>query len=217
MKHISTAALKSTLNIIVFIVLVIPLALPTPVAAQPLEAYVGATYNIPARTIPMVYGTMTRMGNTRSCSLYPPADTWMWCLYENNPSETYSAGSSISITSGPSHGIASVSTGGDGSPLTQAWYHTYTPDYGYTGIDSFSVDYYSVTYGAHYYYTLTFNIGPNVAPNNITLSNSSVAENQVINTTVGTLSSTDANEANSFTYSLVGGATGSFNISGATL
>jgi hypothetical protein len=45
----------------------------------------------------------------------------------------------------------------------------------------------------------------NETPNNLTLSNSTVAENQVIGTVVGNLSSTDPDTGNTFTYSLVAG------------
>lgn len=62
---------------------------------------------------------------------------------------------------------------------------------------------------------------PNQAPNNIALSNTSIPENQPINTVVGTLSTTDPDAGNTFTYTLVAGTgsadNGSFNISGAQL
>jgi hypothetical protein len=45
----------------------------------------------------------------------------------------------------------------------------------------------------------------NQAPTNLTLSNSTVAENQVIGTVIGNLSSTDPDTGNTFTYSLVTG------------
>ena len=45
----------------------------------------------------------------------------------------------------------------------------------------------------------------NQAPTNLTLSNSTVAENQPIATVVGNLSSTDPDTGNTFTYSLVSG------------
>ncbi|MBE9220435.1 DUF4347 domain-containing protein [Dolichospermum flos-aquae] len=45
----------------------------------------------------------------------------------------------------------------------------------------------------------------NQAPTNITLSNSNIAENQVIGTVVGNFSSTDPDTGNTFTYSLVTG------------
>jgi hypothetical protein len=61
----------------------------------------------------------------------------------------------------------------------------------------------------------------NIAPNNILLSNSSINENITANSTVGELTSTDANAANIFTYTLATGTgssdNGSFNINGATL
>jgi hypothetical protein len=59
------------------------------------------------------------------------------------------------------------------------------------------------------------------SPTDIQLSNSSIAENQPMTTTVGTLSTVDANAGDTFTYSLVSGAgdTGnaSFDISGSQL
>lgn len=62
---------------------------------------------------------------------------------------------------------------------------------------------------------------PNQAPTNIALSNTSIPENQPINTVVGTLSTTDPDAGNTFTYTLVAGTgsadNGSFNISGAQL
>ncbi|MDD1422766.1 cadherin domain-containing protein, partial [Dolichospermum sp. ST_sed1] len=45
----------------------------------------------------------------------------------------------------------------------------------------------------------------NQAPTNLTLSTSTVAENQIIGTVVGNLSTTDPDTANTFTYSLVTG------------
>ena len=45
----------------------------------------------------------------------------------------------------------------------------------------------------------------NQAPTNLTLSNSAVAENQIIGTVVGNLSTTDPNTGDTFTYSLVSG------------
>ncbi len=61
----------------------------------------------------------------------------------------------------------------------------------------------------------------NIAPTNIALSASSINENVPANATVGTLSSTDSNSGDTFTYALVSG-TGStdnafFNISGDNL
>ena len=61
----------------------------------------------------------------------------------------------------------------------------------------------------------------NQAPTNIGLSNSSVAENQPVGTTVGTLSTTDPDAGNTFTYTLVAGAgsadNAKFTISGNVL
>jgi hypothetical protein len=62
---------------------------------------------------------------------------------------------------------------------------------------------------------------PNAAPANINLSSSSIAENQSINTTVGSFTTTDPNSGDTFTYSLVSGTgstdNASFNISGSNL
>jgi hypothetical protein len=61
----------------------------------------------------------------------------------------------------------------------------------------------------------------NNAPTDISLSATSVSENVAGNTTVGTLSTTDADAGDTHTYSLVAGAgdtdNGSFNISGSNL
>ena len=61
----------------------------------------------------------------------------------------------------------------------------------------------------------------NETPTNISLSNSSIDENVATGTTVGTLSTTDPDAGNTFTYTLVSGVgdtnNGSFNIDGTTL
>ena len=74
------------------------------------------------------------------------------------------------------------------------------------------------------WYEKTFTItvtNVNEAPTAIGLSNNTVAENQPAGTTVGTLSTTDPDDGNTFTYSLVAGTgstdNGSFTISGSTL
>ena len=51
----------------------------------------------------------------------------------------------------------------------------------------------------------------NEAPTDVRLSNASVAENQPVGTTVGTLSTVDPDAGNTFTYSLVAGAGGADN------
>ncbi|NOQ31721.1 MAG: hypothetical protein GQ570_11420 [Helicobacteraceae bacterium] len=68
-------------------------------------------------------------------------------------------------------------------------------------------------------YSITFTLSSeNSAPTDITLSNASISENAVIGTTVGTFSTTDVDIANTFSYSLVGGADdASFSISGSNL
>jgi len=57
---------------------------------------------------------------------------------------------------------------------------------------------------------------PNVAPTNITLSGNTVNENAGAGTGVGNLAATDP-ESDACTYSLVGGDTGAFSLSGNTL
>jgi MYXO-CTERM domain-containing protein len=61
----------------------------------------------------------------------------------------------------------------------------------------------------------------NSAPTGLSLSNASVLENEPPNTVVGTLSTTDPNPSDTFTYSLVAGSgstdNGSFNILGSSL
>jgi hypothetical protein len=61
----------------------------------------------------------------------------------------------------------------------------------------------------------------NVAPTNIGLTSASIAENNAVNAVVGTLSTTDSDVGDSFTYTLVSGTgeadNGSFNISGSSL
>jgi hypothetical protein len=65
------------------------------------------------------------------------------------------------------------------------------------------------------YSILSFNV--NSTPTNITLSNSSVDENLASGTTVGTLTTTDADAGDTFTYSLSGTDASSFSITGNTL
>ncbi len=54
-------------------------------------------------------------------------------------------------------------------------------------------------------------------PTDIALLNGSVAENQPVDTVVGVLSTADPNVGDSFTYTLVGGDTALFSLSGDSL
>ena len=69
-------------------------------------------------------------------------------------------------------------------------------------------------------FTISIN-NVNEAPTDIALSNTSINENVAANSTVGTLSSTDPDSGNTFTYTLVAGTgstdNASFNISGSNL
>jgi gliding motility-associated-like protein len=60
-------------------------------------------------------------------------------------------------------------------------------------------------------------VPPNSAPTNITLSTSSIAENNSIGDQIGTLSTTDVDSGDTFTYSLSGTDSSSFTISGSSL
>jgi hypothetical protein len=89
--------------------------------------------------------------------------------------------------------------------------------------NSYSVRVRTADQGGLYYekaFTITIN-NVNEAPTNIVLSASAIDENVVANSTVGTLSSTDTDAANTFTYTLVAGIgsadNASFNISGSSL
>ncbi|MCZ8228826.1 MBG domain-containing protein [Flavobacterium sp.] len=66
-----------------------------------------------------------------------------------------------------------------------------------------------------------FSVTNNSAPTDIALSNTSINENVAANSTVGTLSTTDPDSGNTFTYTLVAGAgstdNASFSISGNNL
>jgi hypothetical protein len=61
-----------------------------------------------------------------------------------------------------------------------------------------------------------FDVLSNYPPTNITLSNNSINENNSINTTIGTLSTTSLDTSDTHTYSIVGGSS-YFNISGNSL
>jgi hypothetical protein len=83
------------------------------------------------------------------------------------------------------------------------------------------------TTGSFYYVSLdafkwsTVSAPTNNAPTNITLSATAINENVAANSTVGTLSTTDPDVGNSFTYTLVAGSgstdNASFNISASSL
>ncbi|MED1796405.1 Ig-like domain-containing protein [Brevibacillus nitrificans] len=67
-------------------------------------------------------------------------------------------------------------------------------------------------------YTITVNRQePNEPPTALTLSNYKIEENKPVKTVVGTLTATDSNAGETFTYSLVAGDTGSFVIEGNQL
>ena len=75
-------------------------------------------------------------------------------------------------------------------------------------------------YNAYLPVVVRYNL-PNVTPSDILLSNTSILENQPVNSVVGILTTSDVNSGDTFTYSLVNGAgdtdNASFNISGDQL
>jgi Secretion system C-terminal sorting domain len=54
-------------------------------------------------------------------------------------------------------------------------------------------------------FTIAITVGPNQAPTDIALSNSSIVETAALNTIIGTFTSTDANKRDNHTYTLVSG------------
>ncbi|MSR53795.1 MAG: hypothetical protein EXS09_10965, partial [Gemmataceae bacterium] len=86
---------------------------------------------------------------------------------------------------------------------------------------NFNADTASVLLNSIAFIGQTYNISQNSAPSDISLSNSTVAENQASGTAVGDFSTTDVDAGNTFTYTLVSGTgdTGnaSFQISGNVL
>jgi hypothetical protein len=131
--------------------------------------------------------------------------------------ETSDANLSYQIVSQPAHGTATAST--------------YTPDANYNGPDSLT---YRVTDTGECLLvfcdapktsstqTVSITVNPvNDAPTGVALSNDSVAENQPVGTTVGTLSAADQDAGDTHTFALVAGTgstdNASFQITGSTL
>jgi len=78
------------------------------------------------------------------------------------------------------------------------------------------------SHGLFFDRTFTISVLPsNEAPTNLTLSASSITENQLVGTAIGTLTTTDPDAGDTFTYSLVAGAgdtdNASFSLTGNTL
>jgi uncharacterized protein (DUF2141 family) len=127
-------------------------------------------------------------------------------------------GTTVTVTGTNLAGVSAVRVNGTAGTLTgtpTATSFTFTVGIG-SGTGSISVN----TPGGSASSTGNFTVTvPNTAPTDISLSNASVAENQPLNTPVGTFSTTDA-QGGTFAYTFaVGGAdNGSFNIlSGTTL
>jgi hypothetical protein len=98
---------------------------------------------------------------------------------------------------------------------------TISPGAGGVNVTSVSINFQAIIYYAIDNIVVGAAVATNSAPTNLSLSASAINENVAANSTVGTLSSTDPDAGNSFTYSLVAGAgstdNASFNISGSNL
>lgn len=104
-------------------------------------------------------------------------------------------------------GGGTVSMSADGS-------FTYTPGTGFTGVDTFA---YAVSdgHGGTDTATATIQVDPgNSPPTDIMLDDNTVAEYSPAGILVGTLSATDPDAGDSFTYALTGGDTDKFEIDG---
>jgi VCBS repeat-containing protein len=128
---------------------------------------------------------------------------------DSDPGDTITA---VKV-SGPSHGTLALNP--DGS-------FSYTPNADFNGTDSFTYQAKDSHGSLSTAATVTITVSPvNDKPTDISLSPSSVEENQPSGTTVGTLSSADVDAGDSHTYTLVTGDgdadNGSFTIDGNTL
>jgi len=91
---------------------------------------------------------------------------------------------------------------------------TYQPSSGFTGVDTFT---YTISdgNGGTDTATATVQVDPaNGAPTDITLSDTTVAENSPAGIVVGTLSASDPDAGDTFTYAITGGANDKFEIDG---
>jgi LPXTG-site transpeptidase (sortase) family protein len=91
--------------------------------------------------------------------------------------------------------------------------------FNYESKNSYSIRLRSTDQGGLYYekvFTITIT-DVNETPTNIIIDNASVVDGLSINTLVGAFTTTDPDSGNTFAYSLVGGDTTSFNISGPNL
>jgi hypothetical protein len=120
-----------------------------------------------------------------------------------------------SVVTPAGHGTAGASGTGTSKAIT------YTPNANYNGSDSFVI---GVSDGQGGSAQITVNVtinAQNDTPTDMQLSQTSVAENEPSGTTVGTLSATDIDTGDTFTYGLVTGTgdtdNGAFNISGSSL
>lgn len=106
----------------------------------------------------------------------------------------------------PNHGSVTIQPNGR---------FTYTPDNNFQGQDSFT---YTASDGlASSTAQVTLSVGPNSAPTDLQLDNSSVAAGQPIGTPVGRLTTTDQTQNDQFTYTLLGQSNSNFKITGDIL
>ena len=150
--------------------------------------------------------------------------------------DTYTTPEDTQLSRNANLGVLKNDTDADHDPLTAFKYtdpangtvslnpngsFVYTPALNFNGADSFTYYANDGQFNSNIA-TVTITVTPvNDAPTDIALSANTVVENLPINTVVGTLSTTDPDVGNTFTYSLVSGAgstdNASFNISGSSL
>lgn len=151
-----------------------------------------------------------------------PADTFTRVKITTLPAAGTLELSSVAVTAGDFITVANIpnlvfapAANGEGSPYTSFTFQV--EDNGSTANGGVILDQTANT--------ITFNVtGQNDDPTDISLDNSSVDENKAVNTVVGTLSTTDPDSGDSFTYSFNNVTAGcnnsgsaNFNINGSDL
>ncbi|MDO9042316.1 MAG: choice-of-anchor D domain-containing protein [Desulfocapsaceae bacterium] len=126
------------------------------------------------------------------------------------------AGATLSYTDGTAKTASADGTGVYSFTVPNNWSGTVTPSKAGLVFSPASRTYTNVTANQ-----IAQDFTTNIAPTDIALSASAINENVTANSTVGTLSSTDPDAGNTFTYTLVTGTgdtdNASFNISGSSL
>ena len=187
-------------------------------------AAVIVTVNVPEVTAPIVpvnqRPAVAVAGDTSKTT--PQSAPVAVALATGSDPDTSSNGQSLSylVTVAPSNGTLSAWSANAAVGGTV----TYTPSNGYLGSDSFSYqicDNHGTPLCSSPTTVALSVLSTNSAPSDITLSGNSIAENSGADAQVGTLSSTDPDSSNAFSYALVTGAgdtdNSAFHINGASL